>query len=144
MHPRPHWRGHMPPRPDRVSSVSPAPYFPVLPLALDGGKFLNPFLEVGRKYKRSAATFHRTQFTCLNRLIQGSFASARRSARLGDGVGQGIHGYVSQRRGGPANRAHNTANAGELGHSLPARNRRHKKTSVTISRRLARATAEIP
>ena len=99
-------------------------------MALNRGKFLNPFLEVGGKHKRSAAAFHRTQFTCLDRLIQGSFASARHGARLGDGIDQGIHGYVSQRRGGPANRAHTTANAGKLGHNLRACNRRHKKRAL--------------
>ena len=41
-------------------------------------------------------------------------------------------------RDDPGDRARNTANAGEFGHILRARNRRHKKTSVTISRRLSR------
>jgi hypothetical protein len=105
-HPRPHWRAGAPPRSDRVSSVTPAPCFLGLPLASERGEFLNPFLEVGGEHERSAATFHRTQFAAVDRLVKCCFANARHCAYVRDGVSELIRHDFSGVQPGKPRRAH--------------------------------------
>ena len=69
-------------------------------LAFDGGKPLDPILEVGREHQSSAPALDGAQRARFDRFIKNRFAGARDRARLSDGVGQRSIRFMVDRRQG--------------------------------------------